>query len=100
MASVSSRVFISGLKWASQAAVFHANTGENIRLSENNTVATRVKESGHGVSVFTLEPVSPGQMLKITVMERDSELESTDKHESGLVSSSPFSWICEFNFAL
>ena len=88
MASANSRVFSSGLKWASQAVVFHGNTGENIRLSENNTVATRVRESGHGVSVFTAEPVSTGQMLKVTVMERASELESTDRHESGLVSSS------------
>ena len=58
------------LKWVSQPVVFHRNTGENVGLSENNTVATRARSADYGV-VFTSEPVSTGQMLKVTVMERD-----------------------------
>ena len=62
-----------GLKWASRPVVFHKNTGRHVRLSENNTVATRVREGarGNGI-VFTSEPVSTGQMLKVTVMERET----------------------------
>ena len=65
-------VFSSGgLKWSSRPVVFHRNTGKRIKLSENNTVATRVTFWDNGI-VFTSEPVSTGQMLKVTVMERES----------------------------
>ena len=68
----------SGLKWASRPVVFHRSTGKNVRLSENNTVATRVRGTGavftigYGI-VFTSEPVSIGQMLRVTLKERDTD---------------------------
>ena len=70
-------VFHSGrLKWASQPVVFHGNTGTNIRLSKNNTVATRdAAYAGFGI-VFTNEAVSTGQMLKVTVVERETRWSS------------------------
>ncbi len=47
---------------------FHRNKGENVELTESNTVATRTK-SFYGI-VFTSEPMIAGQMLKVTVTER------------------------------
>ena len=80
---ISTEVFRSeGLKWASRPVVFHQNTGENVRLSKDSTVATRVKSNVYGI-VFTSEPVSTGRMLKVTVTER----EPGSRLISGIVSS-------------
>ena len=75
------------VKWASRPVVFDRNTGENVSLSENNTVATRERGVDYGV-VFTCEPMSSGpwvamteQMLRVTVMGTDPRL------TTGMVSS-------------
>ena len=59
----------ANVQWAGQPVVFHNKHGENIELSQNNTVATRVKDHDCGV-VCTCEPVSTGQMFKVTVLEK------------------------------
>ena len=55
--------------WSSQPAVFHHNHGNNIRLSENNTVAERAA-SYCGV-VMTAEPVPIGRMFQVAVLEKE-----------------------------
>ena len=59
-------------QWTSQPVVFHNNHGKNIELSQNNTVATRVRDYNHGI-VCTSEPVSIGQMFKVTVLEKECQ---------------------------
>ena len=54
--------------------------GKNIELTQNNTVATRVRGYDYCI-VCTSEPVSIGQMFKVTVLERD-----TSWGDGGLVS--------------
>ncbi len=52
---------------------FHRNKGENVELTKRNTVATRTKSSDYGI-VFTSKPMVAGQMLKVTVTEREGVL--------------------------
>ena len=60
---------VTTANWSSQPAVFHHNHGNNIRLSENNTVAERAA-SYSGV-VMTAEPVPIGKMFQVTVLEKE-----------------------------
>ena len=69
----------AGVQWTSQPVVFHNKRGKHIELSQNNTVATRVRSIDYGI-VFTSEPVSIGQMFKVTLLEKDSQ------YVAGLVS--------------
>ena len=69
---------VTTANWSSQPAVFHHNHGNNIRLSENNTVAERAA-SYCGV-VMTAEPIPIGKMFQVTVLEID------EKWHGGLVS--------------
>ena len=71
----------SSLTWTRQPVVFHKTTGKNVALSENSTVATRVKEYDFSI-VCTSEPVCIGQMFKVTVKR------ITERWEGGLVSVS------------
>ncbi len=66
--SVDSTLF-GGVQWSSSRVTFHRNKGRNVKLTESNTVATRVRDNNYAL-VFTNEPVVVGQMLKITVTER------------------------------
>ena len=59
------------VQWTSQPVVFHNNHGKHIELSQNNTVATRVRDHDSSI-VCTSEPVSIGQMFKVTVLEKRS----------------------------
>ncbi len=59
----------TGVEWSSPPIAFHRNKGKNVRLSEGNEVATRVDSYGDAI-VFTAEPLSVGQLLKVTVTKR------------------------------
>jgi len=61
-------VDFSDMNWSSQPAALHRRHGSNIRLSENNTVAERVKNWDDGV-VVTAEPVPVGTVFQVTVLE-------------------------------
>jgi len=76
---------VTTANWSSQPAVFHHNHGNNIRLSENNTVAERTAPFFGGV-VMTAEPVPIGKMFQVTVLEKEN------KWSGGLVS------VCTENF--
>ena len=62
-------VDFSDINWSSLPAVLHHRHGSNIRLSENNTLAQRVKSWDNGV-VMTAEPVSVGTVFQVTVLEK------------------------------
>ncbi len=62
-------VLLGGVEWSSSPVTFHRNKGKHVELTESNTVATRTK-SYSGI-VFTSEPMIVGQMLKVTVTERE-----------------------------
>ena len=67
---------ISGdVQWSNSPVTFHMDKGESVELTESNTVATRIKDKDYGI-VFTSEPMSVGQMLKVTVTQRATG----DKH--------------------
>jgi len=59
----------SDINWSSQPAALHHRHGSNTRLSENNSVAERVKGWDDGV-VMTAEPVSVGTVFQVTVLEK------------------------------
>ncbi len=63
-----------GVQWSSSPVTFHRNKGENVKLTESNTVATRTKGFGDAL-VFTSEPMIVGEMLKVTVTQRAMEEE-------------------------
>ena len=63
-------LFIGGVQWSSSRTTFHRNKGENVKLTERKSVATRIKDSGYAI-VFTSEPMVAGQMLKVTMMGRE-----------------------------
>ncbi len=72
MATSSDGAVFTGVEWSSSPVTFHENKGKNVRLTEGNKVATRVNASntcGFGI-VFTGEPLSVGQLLKVTVTKR------------------------------
>ena len=57
----------SSITWTGQPVVFHRKAGRNIALSENNTVASSSDPDDDYAVVCTSEPVSIGQMFKVTV---------------------------------
>ena len=58
------------VEWSSSPVTFHRNKGENVRLTESSTVASRT-ESFNCALVFTNEPVIAGQMLKVTMTQKE-----------------------------
>ena len=60
---------VTTVNWPSRPAVFHDKRGNNIRLSESNTVAERAA-SYCGV-VMTAEPVPAGAVFQVTVLEKE-----------------------------
>ncbi len=69
-------VLLGGVEWSSSPVTFHRNKGENVELTESNTVATRTKswsKSFNNGIVFTSEPMIVGQMLKVTMTQREEE---------------------------
>ena len=86
MADVVSLLSSERLKWAGQPVIFHdGKLGENIELSQNNSVVTskvqadKYSHYNYRIAV-TREPVSIGVMLKVTVMKTNA------KWSGGLVS--------------
>ena len=68
-------VRVSDINWSSQPAALHRKHGDNIRLSENITVAERINpHQGDGnwdsAVVMTAEPVTVGEMFQVTVLEK------------------------------
>ena len=49
---------------------FHSRSGENIKLSDNNTVARRVRYNWDGI-VFTDQPVALGTVFQVKILEYD-----------------------------
>ena len=61
------RVWLS-LKMSTQR--FHSRFGKNISLSDNNTVAERVRGWDNGI-VFTEQPVALGTVFQVKILEYD-----------------------------
>ncbi len=70
MATSGDGVLLGGVEWSSSPVTFHRNKGRSVELTESNTVATRTMSYGYCI-VFTSEPMIVGQMLKVTVTERE-----------------------------
>ena len=51
---------------------FHSRCGGNIILSNNNTVARRVKSYDDGI-VFTEQPVALGTVFQVKILEYDGD---------------------------
>ncbi len=68
LTTLDDRVLLGRVEWSSSPVTFHRNKGENVELTESNTVATRTKY--YRGLVFTSEPMIVGQMLKVTMTER------------------------------
>ena len=51
---------------------FHSRCGDYIRLSENNTVATRVASYNNGI-VFTAQPVQLDSMFQVKILEYEEK---------------------------
>ena len=49
---------------------FHSRFGENIKLSDNSTVARRVRYNWDGI-VFTEQPVALGTVYQVKILEYD-----------------------------
>ena len=49
---------------------FHSRCGKNITLSDNNTVARRVRSFSNGI-VFTQQPVALGTVFQVKILEYD-----------------------------
>ncbi len=65
-------VLFGGVEWSSSPVTFHRNKGRNVELTKSNTVSTRTESHNYGI-VFTSEPMVAGQMLKVTVTERNKQ---------------------------
>ena len=50
---------------------FHSRCGENISLSDNNTVVRRIGGWKNGI-VFTEQPVELGTVFQVKILEHDS----------------------------
>ena len=50
----------------------HYRCGKNIRLSNNKTVAERVKSYNDGI-VFTKQPVALGTVFQVKILEYDGD---------------------------
>ncbi len=72
MATSDDGVLFGGVEWSSSPVTFHRNKGRNVELTKSNTVATRVRNYNYAI-VFTSKPVVAGQMLKVTVTERNKQ---------------------------
>ena len=48
---------------------FHSRCGENISLSDNNTVAERVGDEWDNGTVFTEQPVALGTVFQVKILE-------------------------------
>ena len=79
--SIASLLSSRRLKWASQPVIFHHKTGVNIELSRDKTVATSKKHPlydglrthyNYGI-VITSEPVPIGAMLKVTLLQTNTD---------------------------
>ncbi len=70
MATSDDGVLLGGVEWSSSPVTFHRNKKESVELTESNTVATRTKSYNYGI-VFTSEPMVGGQLLKVTMTERE-----------------------------
>ena len=70
MATSDDGVLFGGVEWSSSPVTFHRNKGRNVELTKRNTVATRTKSHNYGI-VLTSKPVVVGQMLKVTVTEKE-----------------------------
>ena len=70
--ATSSPFINASVQWTSQPVAFHHKHGKNIQLSQNNTVALRMRSWYYGI-VCTNEPVSIGNMFKVTLMERNEK---------------------------
>ena len=75
-------VDFSDINWSSQPAVLHRRHGNNIELSEHNSVAERVNPETRyrGGVVMTAEPVPVGGVFQVTVLEK------VERWSGGLVS--------------
>ena len=69
MATSVDGVLLGGVEWSSSPVTFHRNKGENVELTESNTVATRPRTKDCYGIVFTSEPMIVGQMLRVTVTQ-------------------------------
>ena len=59
-------------KWSCQPAALHHNHGRNIKLSDNDSVAERVRSFANGI-VFTAEPVPLNCAFQVTVLREAEE---------------------------
>ena len=50
---------------------FHSRCGENISLSDNNTVARRVRKNDGGIVFSEQLPVAPGTVFQVKILEYD-----------------------------
>ena len=57
-------------KWSCQPAALHHNHGSNIKLSDNDSVAERVRSYDYGI-VFTAEPVPLNCAFQVTVLREE-----------------------------
>ena len=57
-------------KWSCQPAALHHNHGRNIKLSDNDSVAERVRSFANGI-VFTAEPVPLNCAFQVTVLRKE-----------------------------
>ncbi len=62
---------LGGVEWSSFPVTFHRNKGDYVKLTKSNTVATRTESYVYYGIVFTSEPMIVGQMLKVTVTQRE-----------------------------
>ncbi len=69
MATSDDGVLLGGVEWSSSPVTFHRNKGKHVELTKSNTVAT--KTYGFYGIVFTSEPMIVGQMLKVTLTQRE-----------------------------
>ena len=58
--------------WFCQPAALHRNHGWNIKLSDNDSVAERVRSCSDGI-VFTAEPVPLNCAFQVTVLRETEE---------------------------
>ena len=52
-----------------QAGEFHPRHGKNIQLSENNTVAHRVRDFDQAL-VYSSKPISRGEVFQVRLLEK------------------------------
>ncbi len=71
MASGSNDALFTGVEWSSSPISFHKNKGDNVKLTEDNRVATTVDgEKDSGNTIVTAESLRVGQLFKVTMTKR------------------------------